>query len=57
MHLEIHRASGGQYYWRIVGNDGKTLATSEGHYTKADARSEAELVLRSVGSATIRDRA
>jgi len=55
MRFEIHRASGGQYYWRIVASNGQVLATSETYYNKADAQSAAESVRSSVGSAQIHD--
>jgi uncharacterized protein YegP (UPF0339 family) len=55
MRFEIHRASGGQYYWRIVASNGQVLATSETYYNKADALSAAESVRSSVGSAQIND--
>jgi uncharacterized protein YegP (UPF0339 family) len=55
--FEINRASGGQFYWRIVAANGQVLATSETYYNKADARSAAESVQRSAGSAQIIDNA
>jgi uncharacterized protein YegP (UPF0339 family) len=55
MKFEIRRASGGQYYWRIVANNGQVLATSETYYNKADARSAAEIVKRGAAGAPILD--
>lgn len=55
MQFEIHRASGGQYYWRIVASNGQVLATSETYYNKADAQSAAESVRAYAGSAQIYD--
>lgn len=56
MQFEILRASGGQYYWRIVASNGQVLATSETYYSKADARAAAESVKRSAGVGSIVDR-
>jgi uncharacterized protein YegP (UPF0339 family) len=53
MQFEIRRASGGQYYWRIVGSNGQVLATSETYYNKADAESAANSVRSYAGSASI----
>ena len=55
MQFEIRRASGGQYYWRIVASNGQVLATSETYYNKADAQSAAESVRLHAGSAPIYD--
>jgi uncharacterized protein len=55
MKFEIRRASGGQYYWRIVASNGQVLATSETYYTKASAQAAAESVRRDAGSAPISD--
>jgi uncharacterized protein YegP (UPF0339 family) len=55
MQFEIHRASGGQYYWRIVASNGQVLATSETYYNKADAQSAAESVRSNAGSAPVYD--
>lgn len=56
MRFEIHRASGGQYYWRLVGENGEVLATSESYYGKQAARAGAEQVREAAGSAAIDDR-
>jgi uncharacterized protein len=53
MQFEIHRASGGQYYWRIVASNGQVLATSETYYNKADAQSAAESVRSNAGSSPV----
>jgi uncharacterized protein YegP (UPF0339 family) len=53
--FEIHRASGGQFYWRIVASNGQVLATSETYYNKADAQSAAESVQRGAASAPLYD--
>jgi uncharacterized protein YegP (UPF0339 family) len=37
MEFAIHRAVGGQYYWRIVASNGQVLANSETYLTKRDA--------------------
>lgn len=55
MQFEIHRASGGQYYWRIVASNGQVLATSETYYNKADAQSAAESVRAYAASAPVYD--
>lgn len=55
MQFEIRRASGGQYYWRIVATNGQVLATSETYYNKQDARSAAESVKRSAADAPVND--
>jgi len=55
MQFEIRRASGGQYYWRIVASNGQVLATSETYYNKADAQHAAELVRSSSVTAPIYD--
>jgi uncharacterized protein YegP (UPF0339 family) len=57
LRFEIHRASGGQYYWRIVAANGQVLATSETYYNKADARSAAESVRSLAVSAPVFDHA
>ena len=55
MQFEIRRASGGQYYWRIVASNGQVLATSETYYNKQDAHSAAESVKQSAAGAPIYD--
>lgn len=55
MKFEIHRASGGQYYWRIVASNGQVLATSETYYNRTDAQAAAESVKSQAGSAPIDD--
>lgn len=55
MRFEIHRASGGQFYWRIVASNGQVLATSETYYSKADAQAAAESVQRGATSAPVYD--
>lgn len=55
MRFEIHRASGGQYYWRIVAANGQILATSETYYNKADAQSAAESVQQYAVTAPLYD--
>jgi uncharacterized protein YegP (UPF0339 family) len=55
MKFEIRRASGGQYYWRIVASNGQVLATSETYYNKTDARAAAESVRSHAASASIHD--
>jgi len=55
MKFEIHRASGGQFYWRIVASNGQVLATSETYYNKADAQTAAESVRSHAGSALVYD--
>jgi uncharacterized protein YegP (UPF0339 family) len=55
MKFEIRRASGGQYYWRIVASNGQVLATSETYYNKGDAQSAAEIVKRGAAGAPIFD--
>lgn len=57
MQFEIHRASGGQFYWRIVASNGQVLATSETYYNKADAQAAAESVQRGAASAPLYDQA
>jgi uncharacterized protein YegP (UPF0339 family) len=55
MQFEIRRASGGQYYWRILAANGQVLATSETYYNKADALSAVESVRRGAGAAAVSD--
>jgi uncharacterized protein YegP (UPF0339 family) len=55
MQFEIRRASGGQYYWRIVASNGQVLATSETYYNKADAQSAAKSVKNHAAGAPIYD--
>jgi uncharacterized protein YegP (UPF0339 family) len=55
MRIEIRRASGGQYYWRMVAADNQVLATSETYYNKAGAIAAAESVVRLAAGASIRD--
>jgi uncharacterized protein len=55
MKFEIHRASGGQYYWRIVAGNGQVLAVSETYYNKRDAQAAAEIVQRGAADARIFD--
>lgn len=35
MKFEIRRASGSQFYWRIVASNGQVLATSETYVSKS----------------------
>jgi uncharacterized protein len=56
MQFEIRRASGGQYYWRIVASNGQVLATSESYYNRADAQSAAQSVKSGAPGAPIIDR-
>ena len=55
MQFEIRRASGGQYYWRILATNGQVLATSESYYNKADALSAVESVRRDAAGAQVSD--
>lgn len=55
MQFEIHRASGGQYYWRIVASNGKVLATSESYYSKEDVQSAIESIKQGMTGATVVD--
>ena len=55
MHFQIRRASGGQYYWHIVGSNGKVLATSEMYYSKAEAEAAIESLKSKVPGASIAD--
>lgn len=55
MRIEIHRASGGQFYWRLVASNGQVLATSETYYSKQDARTAAELVKKQAAGAPVLD--
>jgi uncharacterized protein len=56
MKFEVMRASGGQYFWRIVDSTGQVLATSELYYTKANAVQALESVRALAASAAIADR-
>ncbi|QGN49539.1 YegP family protein [Micromonospora sp. WMMD558] len=56
MQFEIHNANGGQYYWKIVASNGRTLATSETYWNKSDARSAAQSVKTYAASAPIVDK-
>lgn len=55
MKFEIRRASGGQYYWRIIATNGQVLAVSETFYDKHAAQAAAELVQREATGAQILD--
>ena len=55
MQFEIRRASGGQYYWRIVASNGQVLATSETYYNKADAQTAVQSVRSYAASAQVHD--
>lgn len=55
MKFEIRRASGGQYYWRIMATNGQVLAVSETYYNKRDAQAAAELVQREATDARVLD--
>jgi uncharacterized protein YegP (UPF0339 family) len=57
MHFEILRASGGQFYWRLLAANGELIATSESFYSQAQARASAESVKQGVPQATIVERA
>jgi uncharacterized protein YegP (UPF0339 family) len=55
MQFEIHDSTNGQYYWTIVASNGRTLATSETYWNKADAKSAAQSVKSNAASAPILD--
>ncbi len=56
MEFQLLDAAGGQYYWKIVAANGRTLATSETYYNKADARTACESVKRFASTAPIVDK-
>ena len=43
------------YFWRIVADNGQTVAVSENYVAKASAISMVEAVIRATGRATIED--
>ena len=43
------------YFWRIVAENGQTIAVSENYVAKASAISMIEAVIRATGRATIED--
>lgn len=48
--LEIHRATNGQYYVRVEGGNGETIAVTETYVSKASAKHAAELMQAGGGS-------
>jgi uncharacterized protein YegP (UPF0339 family) len=53
MQLVIHRDNGGQFHWRLIGDNGSRLAVSAATFTSAeDARLAAAEVHEHAGSAT-----
>lgn len=55
MEFQVGDASGGQYYWRIVGRNGEPLAHSETYVNKRDAIAACELVQANAAGAPIYD--
>ena len=54
MKIEVYRDAGGQYRWRLVSDNGQTVASSgESFASKANAIRAAENVRDHAGSATI----
>ena len=52
MQFEIYRANGGQFHWRLVGDDGATAAVSAAGYDSAqDAQRSAADVRLTAGAA------
>jgi uncharacterized protein YegP (UPF0339 family) len=52
MQFEIYRANGGQFHWRLVGDDGITTAVSSIAYDSAqDAQRSAAAVREHAGAA------
>jgi uncharacterized protein YegP (UPF0339 family) len=45
--------SGNQWYFNIVATNGRTLATSERYWNKADARSAVKRIIDEAGDGTI----
>ena len=43
------------YFWRIVAENGQTIAVSENYVAKASALSMIEAVIRTTGRATVED--
>lgn len=54
--FEIHKATNGQYFWRIVASNRQVLATSETYYNKSDAQRAAQSVKTNAASAPIVDK-
>ena len=48
MRTEIFEGKNEVWYWRLIANNGETLATSEGYATKANALKTAEKVQNEV---------
>jgi uncharacterized protein YegP (UPF0339 family) len=49
----VHQNNGGEYYWEIVGERGKSLATSGSFASHADAERAARRVHDGAGSARL----
>lgn len=56
MQFEIHDTTNGQSYWKIVASNGRTLATSETYWNKADAESACRSVKANAANAPIVDK-
>jgi len=51
----VRKASNGQFYFTVVASNGKTLATSETYWNKADAVHAASLIKGEAGGGTVID--
>jgi uncharacterized protein YegP (UPF0339 family) len=56
MQFVIYKDSAGQYRWRYVASNGKTIADSgEGYYNKADCQAGIDLVKAHAATAPVKD--
>ena len=55
MTFELDRSNNGQYYFRIVASNSKTLAHSETYVAKSDALHAINLIKREASSAPVVD--
>jgi uncharacterized protein YegP (UPF0339 family) len=53
MTFHIEKRKDGQWYFRIVASNYKTLAHSEGYWNKADAENAAYVIIREAGSGRV----
>ncbi len=54
--FEILASTNGQYFWRFVSSNGRTLCHSETYHNKQDAITSARIVQGEGGGASIYDR-
>lgn len=56
MTFEIYEDQRGEYRWRLVASNGRTIGDSgEGYVTRSNARRAAENARRQIGGADIQD--